>query len=422
MTTTRRAEAGWWVHRRVRLLTVPCVGVLVFGGLTTAASAARFPPVPHGPILLGVSATLSGPLAAGGQQTVDLLENVALRQFASQNPNGIEGHPVKLEVVDDQGTVTGAIAAAHELVADKVAAVVATAGSSPAAASDQLAIFAKARVPVIGADTGSPQFANVRRFPFFFGTGVSETEEAQAAARWIKRSGFTRMAVLSDETPSSQAALHLIVAATRKVDPDVKVVRSIVLAPFPASDHATMTALESANPQLLLSALAPGSGAMWRAMKDVNWSPAILSASGLWYENVGATAGIPPKAYAVSGQCAPSVTTAYSAATTALMAGYRTATDGRSADYLAYIAADTVPLDLVKYSVDKEHSDAPAAIRMALQGMRNTKFFGIDYAFSTTRHFGIEGAYGAAVCHVDPPYAGGVGQVPVRSFSASAAS
>jgi hypothetical protein len=97
------------------------------------------------------------------------------------------------------------------------------------------------------------------------------------------------------------------------------------------------------------------------------------------------------------------------------MAAYAAATSNAVVNYLTFIATDSVPLEMLNYAITKYHSIAPAAIKKAIEGIHNQQYLGFTYNFSATNHYGLTGQYGAATCQMGPPYAGGVGKVPVKS-------
>ena len=403
------------MRRYVTLLAAFACGTtgLIFatGG---ASSASSYPAIPKGPIVLGVSTPLSGPSAADGISTEESFKNVTFKYFDQENPNGVDGHQFTLDFQNDQGTVNGAAAAANQLVADHVSAVI-TATYNPEAIGVQMAIFAKAKIPVIGVETELPQYTNAKAYPYFFSTGPSDPEEAAATEKFIAKKGYTRIATLSTGIPSDQTALDEIVADTKKSDPKAKVVKSVTIPPGSVDDAAAITELKAANPQVLISYLGVGYGSVWQAMQAANWSPDIITDAGVWYDEFSAMGALANKAYAPYNDCVNSVTQTFPANVETLMGEYSAATDAYSTNYLTYIATDQIPLEFMKYAVEKEHSVAPQAIQAALEGMHNKSFFGVEYNFSPTNHFGETGEYSAAVCNVAAPYAGGVGKVPVKA-------
>ena len=108
----------------------------------------------------------------------------------------------------------------------------------------------------------------------------------------------------------------------------------------------------------------------------------------------------------------PSVT--FTAQQQDLFAKYSAVTGGTSVNYLTYIASDSVPVEIMAAAIEKYHSTDPSAIKKAIEGIHDQSFIGIQYNFSPTNHFGLTGRYGPAVCAMGPPYAGGVGKVPIK--------
>jgi hypothetical protein len=74
-------------------------------------------------------------------------------------------------------------------------------------------------------------------------------------------------------------------------------------------------------------------------------------------------------------------------------------------------------LEIPYYAITKYNSVAPAALKAAIEGIHNKTFLGLTYNFSPTNHFGLSGTFGPEVCHMGPPYAGGVVKVPVKGTS-----
>jgi ABC-type branched-subunit amino acid transport system substrate-binding protein len=120
------------------------------GAAATTASPSKYPPIPAGPITFGVSAPLTGPQAAFGGAVQKAFNDVTLKQFNLAHPNGIDGHPVKIEVLDDGSDVTKAVNVANQFVSEKVAAMI-TLTYNPAATPQQIAIFNKNKIPMFAA-------------------------------------------------------------------------------------------------------------------------------------------------------------------------------------------------------------------------------------------------------------------------------
>jgi ABC-type branched-subunit amino acid transport system substrate-binding protein len=389
-------------------------GLFVVAGGASGAGASSYPPIPPGPIVVGATTPLSGPTAVDGISTEESFNGVTMKAFNAEFPNGIDGHPVKLVFLDDQGTITGGVESAEELAADHVAAVV-TASYNAEATADQLTIWNKDKIPVI-SQVGGNEYSNTKAWPYDFGVGASLQEWATATAKWIHNEDFKRIAVLTDGIQSDAEELSDVEAAMKKDAPGAKIVTTQTVPPTSVEISAAIASLKAANPDLVYIDTYEDQGSVWQTMQTQGLTTTpILTSAGSWYNGFSAMGPLADHAYAYYDNCATSVNETWPANVQSLFAAYSAATYAYSTNYLTYVATDTVPLLLLRYAIDKEHSDSPAAIKAGLESIHGETFDTIKYDFSSTNHFGETGDDGAAVCKMAPPYAGGVGKVPIRS-------
>ncbi|HWF23603.1 MAG TPA: ABC transporter substrate-binding protein [Acidimicrobiales bacterium] len=399
--------------RAVAAMALVAVSTGVVVALPSSAGASSgYPPIPKGPITLEVSADLSGAAAAYGQTTKEAFQNVTLQAFNAAHPNGIDGHKVIIKLQNDASDVTGAVQAANQMVADKAAGVV-TVSQSPAAQSQQLAVLTKAKMPVVSTLTGS-QYADTTKYPYAFSPGGSVQQEGSVAAKWMSTRNVKRVAVLTDGLPQDTDAVNQIEAGMKQYAPKAKVVQSVTIPSGSVDDSAAIAKAKAADPDLLVVYLGVGYGPVWQAMQSASWSPTILSSAGAWYDGFDAMGSLTAKAYAPYVDCADSPSQTFTTEQQDLFAKYSAVTGGTSVNYLTYIASDSVPVEIMAAAIEKYHSTDPSAIKKAIEGIHDQSFIGIQYTFSPTNHFGLTGQYGPAVCAMGPPYAGGVGKVPIK--------
>lgn len=379
---------------------------------SSAGASSGYPPIPKGPITFEVSADLSGAAAAYGQTTKEAFQNVTLQAFNATHPNGIDGHKVIIKLQNDASDVTGAVQAADQMVADKAAGVV-TVSQSPAAQSQQLAVLTKAKVPVVSTLTGS-QYADTTKYPYAFSPGGSVEQEGAVAAKWMASRNVKRVAVLTDGLPQDTDAVNQIEAGMKQYAPKAKVVQSVTIPSGSVDDSAAIAKAKAASPDLLVVYLGVGFGPVWQAMQSASWSPTILSSAGAWYDGFDAMGSLTAKAYAPYVDCAATPSQTFTAEQQDLFAKYSAVTGATSVNYLTYIASDSVPVEIMAAAIEKYRSTDPSAIKKAIEGIHHQSFIGIQYNFSPTNHFGLTGQYGPAVCAMGPPYAGGVGKVPIK--------
>jgi ABC-type branched-subunit amino acid transport system substrate-binding protein len=380
------------------------------GAATTAAP--KYPPIPAGPIKFGISTPLTGAQAAFGQTTAQSFNNITLKAFNALHPDGIDGHPVMYEVLDDASDVTKAVSVANQFVSDKLAGVI-TVSYNPAATAQQLAILNKAKVPVISVLSGS-QYTDTTAWPYDFGTGPSIPQEAQAAAQYIGSHNFKKIAILTDGAESSNDVLTNIQNSMKTAAPQAQVVKTVTITPGATDVSTPVAQLQGANPDLLIVQVGYGYAPIWQAMQIAKFSPPILATAGAWYDGFSGMGSLVSKASAYYNDCADSAGQTWPADVAALMSQYNKATGGFSINYLTYVATDSVPLEMMKVAIEKYHSVDPNAIKAAMETI-DQSFFGIQYKITPTNHYGITGPYAAAVCNMGPPYAGGDAKVPVKT-------
>jgi branched-chain amino acid transport system substrate-binding protein len=381
----------------------------------SSGSSTQYKPIPAGPIVFGLSAPLSGATASYGLLTQLSFDKVTVPAFQAEFPNGIDGHPVQVKLLDDASDVTKAVSVAEQLVADHVAAVL-TVSYNPEAADQQLAVFNKDKIPVISTLSGS-QYTNTSSWPYDFGIGASLPQEGQAAAQWIAAKGYTRVASIDEGLPQDTDALGQITNAMKTSAPQAQIVKAVTVSPGSVDLSAAVAQLKAANPQALLVYLGFGYGPLWTAMRSASFSPQILAAAGAWYDGFNAMGPLADTATALYYDCADTVAQTFPASTVALMNQYAAVSGDAAVNYLTFVGTDTVPLEMLKYAIEKNHSTDPNAIKAGLESISNMSFQGITYSYSPTNHFGITGGYGAAVCNMNPPYAGGKAKVPVKAQS-----
>jgi ABC-type branched-subunit amino acid transport system substrate-binding protein len=388
-------------------------GLLVATSTTVASGASKYPPIPAGPITFGLSTPLSGATASYGIFT-KLGMQVAQQAFNAEHPNGIEGHQVKIELLDDASDVTKAVQVANQLVSDKVAAVI-TASYNPAAAGQQLAVWAKAKMPVV-SNLELPFLAAPKvlasKYPYLFSPNPSTQQTGVAAINWIKANKFKKVGILNDGIPEDTLVANQIAAGAKANKASVTTVN---ISPNSVDDSAAVTKLKGSGAQLLIVTAGEGYGPIWQAVLASGWSPTILASAGAWYSGFSSMGSLTAKAYASYYNCATSATQTFTATQQSLMAQYASTTSNLSINYLTFLATDSAPLELLDYAITKYNSTSPAAIKAALESIHNQTFLGLKYNFSPTNHYGLVGTFGPAVCHMGTPYAGGVGKVPVKA-------
>src|SRR4051794_7750097 len=213
-------------HRRtVSCVAVGAAGLMVLaacgssskktaGGTTGTTSTSKYAPIPAGPIKFGVSTPLTGATASFGTLTKTSFENVTTKTFNAAHPDGIDGHPIQIEVLDDASDVTKAVNVANQFVAEKVTAVI-TVSYNPAAAPQQLAIFNKNKIIAIGQQAAD-DYTDTSKWPYFFGLGASSKQAGDAQAKWVaKHPEIKKIAIMTDNSPSQTELMNDFLASLK---------------------------------------------------------------------------------------------------------------------------------------------------------------------------------------------------------------
>jgi ABC-type branched-subunit amino acid transport system substrate-binding protein len=378
------------------------------GGTTGTTAAAKYPPIPAGPIKFGVSTPLTGATAAFGTATKAAFENVTLKTFNAAHPDGIDGHQVQIEILDDASDVTKAVNVANQFVSEKITAVL-TATYNPAAAPQQLAIFGKAKIPAL-VQAVSDDYTDTSKWPYFFGMGSSDKQAGEAAAKYIgKHSEIKKISILSDGSPSQVEIQNDMMTALKTSAPSVTVAKTATITPGAVDVSTAVAQLKDSNPDLLIVFAGFGYGPIWQGIQGATWSPKILTVASAFYDGFSAMGPLADSAVVITTHCTTPGHPPFPKALTDPMDGYATVFGTTSTNYILFDTSDNGPLELLKLAIEKNHSTDPDAIKSALESLGDQKLFGtVDYNFTPTNHFGLTGDYGTAVCKMsgfsDGPY------------------
>jgi ABC-type branched-subunit amino acid transport system substrate-binding protein len=367
---------------------------------TTAAS--KFPPIPDGPIKIGLSISLSGQNAAYGLPAQKAFTTVTLKKFNEMHPQGIDGHQVQLDILDDASDVTKSVSVANQFVSSKDAFVIKL-SDNPSAAAQQAAVLNKAKIPTFTYSL-TTDFADATKWPYLFGILSSVPQSGQTAADWIsKHSEIKKIAVLTDNLQSDVEYTNAILNPLKSSAPSVQVVKTAAISPGAVDASTAIAQLKSANPDLLLVMLAFGYGPIWQGIQAANWSPTIMTSAGAWYDGFDAMKTLATKAVAAYDDCVVDGHPPFPKQVTDLMDAYAPVFGTTSLNYLTFVNTDSAYLELIKVAVEKVHSADPDAIKQTLEGMTNQTLLGLlQYSMSPTNHSGLTGDYGPHVCRMSP--------------------
>ena len=350
-----------------------------------------------GPVKIGATFSLSGPLAAVGAP-YEVAFNAAIK-YINGHGGVLGGRKLEGIVLDDKGDATQAAATARELTSDGVSAIVAD-PSSPAFLP-QAPIFDGAKIPVVTGNT-APSSSDPKQDPYVFTIYGTPEDSGNAVADYaIKTRGLKKVAIIYENSAygnNEYAATKPAITAAGGT-----VVSSQSFQTGATSVVSQMNQLKASGANVLVMwTYGAGAVSVMQAETAANWHPvtvgpyyigsnpgfrSAVGSSGL--KNVFGADGGAPLSMLYSGSQTPS----------ARSAPYRESLAGFTGDPIGgIIIFDGV--EIVAQAIDKAGSTSPAAVKAAIES--GTPFKGIrqDYTFSPTVHHSFDisssGAFGGS--------------------------
>jgi len=258
-----RARAAYIV---AAIMAAAAIGGCSSGSATTSTSTAQG--IPAGPITLGETLPLSGPLAqVGGFEKLEVTDAVEV-----MNANGgIAGHQINLVTLDDKGDPATALANSRTLISMKVAGIVNESLGSASQLTEPY--FMKVGVPTVLAESNMG-FLNVSQYPTYFTPYASAEQYAAAYVAYIKAHGLNDLGVIDDGTPVadeySQETVQLAQAAGLHVS------ASITYSPTAVDLTPQMTQLKDSGAKVVVENGFSSPNNVFDAISQIGWKPPVL--------------------------------------------------------------------------------------------------------------------------------------------------
>jgi ABC-type branched-subunit amino acid transport system substrate-binding protein len=386
--------------------TTAANGSTASGG-STGSGTASYPPIPAGPIKIGISASLTGPLAEEGALVKAEWEAAVLPTFYKLHPDGILGHKIQIDVENDASDTTTAVSVANKIVANKDAAVM-TLTYNYTAAPLQMAIFMKGKVPVL-ATQGLSTFGDVSKYPYYFTTGVNDAVTGTAYANWLaKHPEIKSIGILGDGSLASTDEITTLESAIKAKGLPVKIGTSVQVSPGSVDVSAQVQQLKGAGVQAVAVFILGGHGPVWQGIQSANWSPVIMADAGAWYDGFNGMGTLAQKAVAPIDFCASSSSPKYSAQNIQGMNAYYAITKKNLVNYPLAYWTDSVPLEILLRAVEKVHTLDPDALKQALETMGTQSYLdGLGTTqYTPADHTALGGGAGPQICKMAPTVGG----------------
>jgi branched-chain amino acid transport system substrate-binding protein len=349
------------------------------GGSTTGASAsAQCSNIPSGPIKMANIVPLSGPTALDGQ----LIEDASsVEQGYFNAHDSICGHQIQITNYNDKGDPATSLSIARQLASQGETIVLQDSYSSP---QNQIQPYLMQQHILVVNNDGAYALFNNAQNPEAFSVGPSNAQYAAEMVAYVKAHGYNDVGILSDGT-----SFAVELAADTQADlkaAGLKLVSTITYSPTAIDLTTPLTQAKNAGVQTLLTVGFTGVTAMVAGIKQLGWSPHIVSWGGL--HTFGITASQVP-AGTVDG-CYFSYTPGKPTSTlltpenTALLKGMaaKIGTNPQTAEVLELYPA----LLAVKHAIETSDSLDGAKLATVLDGTSNlvTNLPGINMGFTAT--------------------------------------
>jgi ABC-type branched-subunit amino acid transport system substrate-binding protein len=372
------ATRNLWVLAMLPALIV-CAACGQSGGNSSATSAAGSgQAIPDGPIKLGLSTPLSGPLALYGK-VIEQTDQAAVN-YVNSALGGIDGHKIQLITVDDQNNATTAVQVAEQLVSDHVAGVIGD-GIDPLDLQEA-PVFDKAHIPAVTFNAVSPASS----YPYIFSDSADNSLVAGVAAKLIKTQNLSPIAFISDGAPSAADQISDIIKELGTASPQIKVVGNETVPATSLDITATLSKMRSAGAKVVFFYFSSQvEGPFFKGLQTLGWSPKLIATDAVYYIGFNTIGNLGQGGYTI---CATGANTSLSSGLVGLIQQDMKISPGpqqvlEARENLANILA-------LKYGIEKAKTLSGPSVRTAIETMTNQSLGAGDwkYTYTSTQHNG----------------------------------
>ncbi|SDB51477.1 amino acid/amide ABC transporter substrate-binding protein, HAAT family [Desulfonatronum thiosulfatophilum] len=218
----------------------------------------------HAEIRIGLMAPLTGSWASEGQAMKQIVDLLAEEQ---NNAGGVLGQKVVIVAEDDAGDPRTAALAAQRLSTRNIVAVIGTYGSSITEASQN--IFDENKIVQVATGSTAIRLSE-KGMRYFFRTSPRDDEQGLVAANTLKDMGFTKVAILHDNTTYAKGLADEAQALLK--EGNVEIVFFNALTPGERDYSAILSQLRARAPEVVLfTGYFPEAGLLLRQKKAMGW-------------------------------------------------------------------------------------------------------------------------------------------------------
>lgn len=352
--------------------------------------------IPDGPIKIGMVAELSGSNSAIGNYQATTQK--VLANYINEH-GGIAGHKVELVIENNQSDAAAAVVAARKLVQEGVvASVFSGLGSS---GKDQfLSVLAKAKIPDIDPEPLA-KYDDPAQYPYFFSDNPIDPNAMVAEAAFAKSHGFDQIGQLGDGTPFAKSLEDNFSAKAK--DAGLTIVATVDYPTTATTMTTQLSKLRAAGAKTLGLWCEVGCGKVYDGLRQIGWSPNILTTEVLYYSGFESVKALGSKTF---GDCPISL--APGAQPNKTLKDVITAVAAKAGGL--GVTDQGIPLNadswlILKYAIERAKSLDGPAIKAAIESIHEQSFSDpeVKYTFSSQHHAGFDAAHpeSIAMCGFD---------------------
>ena len=226
----------WGFGVRATLMTF-CLGAVTFGAAPGGAA--------NEPYLIGAVVCESGPASTLGRPEADSIQ-LAIDEI--NKAGGINGHPLKAIIVDDESSPANAVNGVRRLLDEHVLVIL---GSSITQASlAMLPVAQQAHIPMIAYASSAAVIEPVSEHQWIFKIPTTDTAVAETIQQFMKARGLTKVgAIYRNDDYGKIGVAHFSGAGKAS---GFEVIGSEAIDATATDATTQLTKLRAANPQALL--------------------------------------------------------------------------------------------------------------------------------------------------------------------------
>jgi ABC-type branched-subunit amino acid transport system substrate-binding protein len=372
----------------------PSAGTATAAGTASAGTAAggsgQCPDIPSGPITIYNILPLTGVEATAGnlQQSTD---EVAVAEFNKQET--ICGHSIQLQNLDDKGDPATALNLARQIVASGDDLMF---NDSFGQTQDAIHPYLMAHHVIVYSNLSPSSIVGQPQNPTAFSTGPSNEQYAAAMMGYAKAHGENNVGILTDGTSFGNELTADTKAAALKDGLTVKATQTF--SPTAVDLTTPLTQLRQAGVQTLVPAAESDLTVMASGLKQIGWSPAVVSWGGI--NSYGITAAqLPPNTVDLCyTHYTPSLLTGVN---TAMMAAQQAKTGLNS--IIEGVLLPYASILVYKHAIEAADSLDGAKVAAQIETLSNfaTNIPGTNFTYTAANHWGYPQS-SVAMCTLKP--------------------